>query len=423
MPTPHHDDPFDDPFEGRLGAALRQTGDTFDTDRPALIAAGQARGRRLRLRRRAAVFGGVASIALVGVTGALVLPGNGTDGSGTSQQSVGRNGSPAPASSTPAPVSGDELLKTLKKYLPDGEFSAESARGTNELPGPYAHLVYDDGKGPAAIGVSLSRVEPGSDQAREATTCPDKTFVPYDSCRTTRLGDGSLLMIFQGYEYPDRRVDTKHWHAELVTPEGQQVGVSEWNSAAEKDKPISRDEPPLSPAQLKKVVTAPEWRGAVDAIPENPKGGAPVPEAPTPPEGPEVADIVTTLTELLPDGVEVVDKGSSYSYVVLDDGKGRSLVQVDVQPGMSDIEAEIFGSEAETLEDGTKVVTREGSGDKGVDGVVMWTADTLRKDGLRVAVSAFNAADQHSAATRETPALTMEQLREIALSPKWADLL
>ncbi|MGP4087229.1 hypothetical protein ACTWQJ_22115, partial [Streptomyces sp. KR55] len=103
MPTPHHDDPFDDPFEDRLGAALRQTGDTFDTDRPALIAAGQARGRRLRLRRRAAVVGGVASIALVGVAGALVLPGNGTDGGGTSQQSVGRNGSPAPASSTSAP--------------------------------------------------------------------------------------------------------------------------------------------------------------------------------------------------------------------------------------------------------------------------------------------------------------------------------
>jgi hypothetical protein len=49
----------------------------------------------------------------------------------------------------------------------------------------------------------------------------------------------------------------------------------------------------------------------------------------------------------------------------------------------------------------------------------MWTVDTLRTDGSRVVISAFNAGTQHEAPTRETPALTMKQLREIALSPRW----
>ncbi len=49
----------------------------------------------------------------------------------------------------------------------------------------------------------------------------------------------------------------------------------------------------------------------------------------------------------------------------------------------------------------------------------MWTADTLRPDGLRVVVSAFNTPAQHQDATRDAPALTLTQLREIALSSKW----
>jgi hypothetical protein len=53
----------------------------------------------------------------------------------------------------------------------------------------------------------------------------------------------------------------------------------------------------------------------------------------------------------------------------------------------------------------------------------MWTVDTIRPDGMRVVISAFNSGAQHTAATRGKPVLTMEQLRAIAVSPKWRDLL
>ncbi|MEY9993905.1 hypothetical protein ABIE67_005937 [Streptomyces sp. V4I8] len=413
MPVEHDEDHF----EGRLGHALHDAGDRFDTDRTALAAAGQVRGRRLR-RRRATVLGGAAGIVLVGVGGALLVPWGGAPAPLPSASSVAGQPSGTPAPSA-APVTGRELIETLQGLLPEGEVSEQVARGGEDpLRPPYVHVVYDDGKGPGAVGVSLARVEPGSDRAREAADCPDKALVPYDSCVSTRLSDGSLLRQFQGYEYPDRRVDTKLWSADLITPTGQHVSVSAWNAAAEKDAPVSRSEPPLSASRLKDLVTAPAWRGYVDSLPEDPEKPAATVTPSTPAE-PTVEAILGTLVPLLPKDAEVVEKGEDYSYLVLDDGKGRSYVQINVQHGMGDVADELLGADAETLPDGTKVGFRENGGDKGVEGAVMWTVDTVRTDGFRVVISALNAGTQHDAPSRETPALTKEQLREIALSPKW----
>ncbi|MER6346658.1 hypothetical protein ACWC10_13105 [Streptomyces sp. NPDC001595] len=423
-------EPTHDPFENRLGDALRQTGDTFDTDHPALAAAGQARGRRMRLRRRATMFGGAASIAAVGLGAALVLPGDGTAGEARTTQSVGRMGTASATATAPDPVTEQEMISTLVSLLPEGEVGESAGQGTDEGSLPYARVVFDDGEGPGAVSVSLNRVEPGSESARQVTTCPDKVMVPHDACETSRLPDGSLLMIFQGYEYPDRRVDTKRWQAELVTAEGQYISVGEWNAAAEKDAPISREEPPLTPEELKTVATASVWRAVVDAIPENPEGKPTSKvdagdEGDMPP-GADGASVVKTLTKLLPKGLDVVSEGgqeTEYGYLVVDDGKGATLVQINVQPDMSDVADELFGPDSETLADGTKVAVRQGPGEKGGEGVVMWTVDTMRPDGRRVVISAFNSGAQHTPATRETPALTIEQLRKIALDEKWLKLL
>jgi hypothetical protein len=106
-----------------------------------------------------------------------------------------------------------------------------------------------------------------------------------------------------------------------------------------------------------------------------------------------------------------------FAYAVVDDGKGRSLGQVNVQPDMRDVADDLFGSGAETLPDGTGVAVSQGPGDRGDQ--VMWTVDTMRADGKRVVISAFNAGTQNEAATRETPALTIAQMREMALDARW----
>ncbi len=51
----------------------------------------------------------------------------------------------------------------------------------------------------------------------------------------------------------------------------------------------------------------------------------------------------------------------------------------------------------------------------------MWTVDTLRpgEEGFRVVISAFNNGAPHAQPSRATPALTVDQLRKMALSPEW----
>ncbi|WP_320774107.1 hypothetical protein [Streptomyces sp. CRN 30] len=429
MPVEQHEDPFED----RLGDALRQAGGTFEADRTALVAGGEVRGRRLLRRRRSLVAGGVAGVALIGVGGTLLLPGG-----DRGQNSVAADPTPTPSvspSTTAArPVSADEMLLALKGMLPEGEVSGGDARGTGSELNPYANLVYDDGDGKGAVSVSLGRVEPGGDTAREVTTCPDERLVPHDGCSTTRLPDGSVLMLFQGYEYPDRRVDTKRWLVDLVTPEGHHVTVTEWNAEAEKDAPITRPEPPLSPDELKRIATDAAWRTVADAIPDPGKAAPSGPGSEAPPAADD-AGVRKTLTRLMPQDVEAVagggGGGGEYGYVVVDDGEGETFVQVNVQPGITEvvepntesIADQLFGSGAEVLPDGTKLTTRQGPGeDKPGTGLVMWTVDTMRTDGLRVVVSAFNSGSQETAPTREAPALTMTQLREIALSEEWEQL-
>nr|WP_063826083.1 hypothetical protein [Streptomyces antibioticus] len=407
MPVHQHSDPFED----RLAAGLRDAGQTFDPDLHTLTTAGLVRGRRLRLRRRAAVVGGAASLALVGVGGALLL-GGGPDADRSSVAST------PSARTTAAPVSGEELISTLKKRLGYGKFSQESAHGTTDKPGPaYAQLVWDDGDGGSVVSINLEKVEPGSEGARQWTQCPDKAFTPYDSCKISRLHNGAVLRILQGYEYPDKREPTKVWTADLITPKGQHVTASEWNAEAEKGSPVTRSEPPLDSAGLKKLVTAPAWLTAVDAIPDA-EVPSPTPEETTAP----TTDIRKTLVDLLPSGLTPVSRGgeeSGYGYVVVDDGKGSSLVEINVQPNMGDLLGDGIFEGAEQQADGTMLVTREDAGDKDVPGTVRWTVDTVRINGLRVAISAYNSGGPHDAPGRDKPALTLEQLKKIALSSAW----
>ncbi|MET9886031.1 hypothetical protein ABZZ20_23405 [Streptomyces sp. NPDC006430] len=407
------------PFEDELSTALRRAGDGFTTDQHALVSAGEQRGRRLVARRRAVVLGGsVLSLAVIGAGGAYT--GGLFDGAGAAGRV--RVAAP-PALPTPSPggkrtgsgaVSADQLIGVLKQLLPGGQVSGTQARGTGDAMGPMVSGIYDDGKGQAAIGVGLSRTDPSGRGAGDALKCPDKSFVEYDDCAVETLADGSKLSLFQGYEYPDRREPTRVWRATLVTREGFQVDVQEWNAPAEKGAEVSRTSPPLTPAQLKAFATSPLWRPALNDLPAaQPESAGPVPV---------MTDAAGVLESLLPKtGITVASKGGEgdYGNLVLDDGQGKSLVQVNVQTGMGDALRGSFGAGATTLPDGTQVKSEAKAGEKGGAGVVWWSVDVLRPDGRRVVLSAFNTGNQNKPATREEPVLTMEQLKQIALDPKW----
>ncbi|MBT2397322.1 hypothetical protein [Streptomyces sp. ISL-100] len=422
MPSEHSG-----PFEEELGDALRRTGDGFSSERPAgLVDAGMARGRRaLRRRRIAAVTGSMAALALVGTVGAYAggLVGGGTGGvsvAGPAPVAPAAPAAPPKGRTGPGAVSPDDMIQTFKSVLPVGELVDAEARGTGDKLGPAVFGVIDDGKGKAAITLSLIRVDPGSESSRQQIECPDQTYVPHDACSSKKLDDGSTLMLFQGYEYPDRRVDTKSWRATVITPQGYLVDVSEWNAPAQKDAAISRPNPPLSTAQLGALATSPKWHKALNDLP-----GAGSVEEPADAPKTDPAEFSTLFKSLLPEGLATSTEGGQVdsAYVTVDDGKGKSLVEAGVQRGMGAVLGDLKKTgEVTTLPDGTTVIERRGAGDKDVAGAVMWTADVFRKNGDRVTISALNSDTHHNAPTRVEPALSMKQLRAIALSDKWYDL-
>ncbi|WP_380285186.1 hypothetical protein [Kitasatospora purpeofusca] len=422
-----------DSFEDDLLHAMTRTGEGLRPQGPAELAAGGLERGRRRWRRRsaAAAVSGAAALALVG-TGAVYL----TDGSpaasrpapaatGTTPDASSGSGagsaSPTPGSSpatSAAPsggagVSGEEVLAAFKALLPQGQISDARGVGTDASGRPGAGvsgagLVLDDGKGKARIGISFSRIAE-DDPGRTDNDCPDRKLVTFDACTATALPDGGRLTVFQGYEYPDRRADTKWWNAKLTGKDGRRIELSEWNSPEEKGKPVSRATPPLTPEQLKAVVTDKSWDRVIAALPE------PVAQTPGRRSTPYTKEeILATAAKLLPAGLKQAETGGSEGYAnfVVNDGKGKSMVELNVDDwGLH--RGEPFGG-TETLPDGTQVKVRKVPGNP-----ARWVVDTLHPDGLRVAVGALNSGGPNAAASRTAPALTVEQLKAIATSPEW----
>ncbi|MFE1552179.1 hypothetical protein [Streptomyces sp. NPDC058718] len=433
--SPHDGAPHEG-FEEELGAVLRSTGEGFSVDgRRELVEGGLTRGRRRLVRRRLAVTGGALALAAVGIGGVYGGSLLGPSGKSTT---AGVAAAPKPTGDTAKPTEPSleekrrqamrqeqipvkDIADIIQANTPAGQWQFEGLDGK----GQSALGVYDDGDGEAAVSVGLYRGGGGDGEAGAGQVeCPSKVHVPYDSCTSERLPGGDRLMVIQGYVYPDKREDTKNWRAVLLTKDGFLIDASEYNAAAEKGAAISRENPPFTAAQLKALVTAEAWRPLTRQL-TKPDRLKVSPGKAQQPVGPDGAVVQATLRSLLPKGLKATDKGGEgeYAFVVVDDGKGKSLVQINVQPNMGDVAGRIFGSgDVTTLPDGRKVKLTKQPGEKGGSGVVMWTADTITPAGFRVVVSGFNTGAQHEAATRAEPALTMEQLKAVALSPKWQKL-
>lgn len=400
------------PFEDELGAALRRTADTFDTDPQVLAAGGAARGRVLRRRRRTAIVAGAAGLALVGV-GGFALSGLATGGA-SKDSGVVTPASPGPSKTKAGSITGDEAVALLKKVLPKAKYSQEHGRVLG-ADGVFADLVYDDGKGASAIAVGLSRVDD------DPLSCPDPAYAtPGSSCEVTSLKDGSRLLISLGYEYPDLRVDTKDWSAVLTTPDGRRIDLQEWNAPAEKGAAVTRADPPLSAAQLRAIVTSDVWDKAFDAIP----GATAKPKTKPAVASASVKKVLSTFQSLLPTGMSgtIPAETDDFPDLTIDDGSGASLVEINYESwGQEGYTDPIFDG-ATVLADGTKVVVSQGAAEKGTAGTLRWSVDTIRPNGLRVAIGELNAPGYHDAPSREKPVLSIKDLQAIAANAAWTKL-
>ncbi|MFI0937625.1 hypothetical protein [Streptomyces sp. NPDC021020] len=168
-------------FEDRLNATLRHAAEAFTPDDPsALVAAGHARGRRLRRRRTAGVVAGAVALVLVvvgGVTAAAVLP---------------RPGGPAdvlPPATTRPVVSGEEMSAALTSRLPSGPVTNvmdEPPRtGAHPAP-PSAYALLQGDLDSYEVGVSVGNADSGD------ATCPSPT--PPAECSVLPAKGGSLVI-------------------------------------------------------------------------------------------------------------------------------------------------------------------------------------------------------------------------------------
>ncbi|KQX09267.1 hypothetical protein ASC82_25325 [Streptomyces sp. Root431] len=428
--SPHDGAPHEG-FEEELGAVLRSTGEGFSVDgRRELVEGGLTRGRRRVVRRRLAVTGGALALAAVGIGGvyggSLVGPTGKATTAGVAAapkpKAQNETGAVDPAlRGGQAQIPVKDIAAVIKANTPAGDWQFDNV----EAKGQAALGIYDDGDGEAAVSVGLYRAGGGDGEAGAGQVeCPSRVHVDYDRCATGRLPGGDRLMVIQGYVYPDKREETKSWRAVLLTKDGFLIDASEYNAPAEKGAAISRENPPFTATQLKALVTSDDWRPLLKKLPKDPKSAAVqgAPQAPAEPAGDAVR---TTLRSLLPQGLTVTDKGGDgeYGFVVVDDGKGKSLVEINVQPDMSNVAGDLFGSgDVTVLPDGRKVKVTQETAEKGGSGVVSWTVDTITPEGFRVVVFTRNSGGYREAATRAEPALTVAQLKEIALSLRWQKL-
>ncbi|MER7914476.1 hypothetical protein [Streptomyces sp. NPDC096068] len=420
---PRHENPPHDGFEEELGAVLRRTGDGFAADdRRGLVEGGLRRGRRRLMRRRLAVTGSALALVAMGVGGVYGGLLFGPTGAVDTASVAGEPTSAAePTGPLPdmARIPVKEAAAVLKAHTPAGQWTFDDENGL----GQGVLGVYDDGNGKAAVTVFLSRSFGPGEAGEGLVACPDKAHDPDVECTTETIPGVGRLMRLQGYEYPDRREETKNWRATLLTEDGFIVDVNEYNAAAEKGAPISRENPPFTLAQLKALVTADAWKPLLAKLPDPARPSTP----PSVPDEPSGEAVRTTLRSLLPEGLEVKDEGRvddyGYFHLLVDDGKGIGFVEINVQTGMEEVAEHLHATGATTLPDGRLVGVTEGVAEKGGDGVVVRTVDTLTPEGFRVVITTLNSDGYRAPATRAEPALTVEQLKAIALSPKWQKLI
>ncbi|MFE5402225.1 hypothetical protein ACFQ9Z_12625 [Streptomyces sp. NPDC056580] len=420
-----------DDFEERVTHALRGASDEFPPHSADLVNRSVARGRRMRLIGAARIA--AAAVTVVAVGGTLTATDalgtwRGTGGRLGAEASAGAPASAGTASSAQAPssISGEEMVRILKSLLPPGgTVSAASGRGSrSDGPDvwPRAKLTYSTAAGSSGVDISIARLSSGlpADQ-QGASGCLPVEVRPYDKCTTRKLPGGAVLSTTESFTYPSSDTGQKRWYVVLTTAGGAQLTAQEFGGGGEKGATGGAD-PLLSTAQLTAIVRSPAWNRAIEALPA--RDTAPGDPART--DRADGARLTRVLRSHLPRGtVSDINSGAGIVQLVHDDGRGRNMVEVDVQYDMTPLLARHMGCagvpddcEAGTLPDGTRIKRVRTRSEKGGPASV-WLVDTLRTDGRRVTVREINSYAESTPVTRPRPELSLDRLQEIALDEEF----
>ena len=260
------DQQSDQPPGQRLHDAMQQASGRFGPHRADLVTLAAARGRRLRLVRRVQLGALGVLVAGAGVLGTAQFlsatanrpPAVAPDVPASATPSATPTRSPAPVVSPAAggPRSGP-LSEQLAAFLPpgtttrissSGSFIEGRSTGKSGNPGDRASgsVLYDDGKGPAVVSVSvlaavLGPVDCGWETPPVCQVLPDGTVLRTDKLA---LAGGQLLWAVIATRPNGRRVEANAVNSDhLITDSGHPT----------------RTEPPLTTDQLQAIATSPHW--------------------------------------------------------------------------------------------------------------------------------------------------------------------
>ncbi|MDT0342051.1 hypothetical protein [Streptomyces litchfieldiae] len=421
-------------YERELGAMLRQAGTAFHTDTEALVAGGLRRGRaRLWRRRVGAVAGAATAVAAIGVA-AVQLPGGGGD-----------DGGPPAIADTPE-LTDEDMIDALTGLLPsEWEISEPYVDGPEVSGDPIVSVTADDGSGPFEVTVSLTRY--GGEDWREMAGC-----VGIPGCQEREQPDGlrfsTLTETYPVGDAPDlgggtSGTEEEPFHSWEVWLEGPGTWSAEAPGMWQVSVMVSRDgrdgtPPPLDWSELGDIAYAQVWQDAFEAAtaehgPPPEDGGITGDWAEDYSDIPS-ADLVAVLRDLVPEGQTVTQVGDTEepgaAYTELDDGAGPVAMDItayaayDMMPDDDTAVFESLGPECVVTgaDGGVAVETCSYPPDE-ASSWGLWTVTAVWPDGTALSLSQQNTNHEDTVPTREGTPLSVDQLRDIATDPAWAELL
>ncbi|MEU3493531.1 hypothetical protein ABZ747_08540 [Kitasatospora cineracea] len=386
-------------FEDRLAQVLRRTGDGFRPDGPHLVAAGAARGRRRQHRQLALVAGAAAAVVAAGGLTAVLLPGGGA----AAGPAAGRSGGPSGAA-----ADGPSLVSALAERLPAGVRVLRSAGDWSgvaglRVAGESAELTLDDGHGAGLVTVLVSDV-----RGRQVKSGCPLSNSSNEACEVRPGPDGGSLTV--GAMDPDpgpRGTGT----AAFTGPDGLRVVLSAYSFADQEHQDRTRPTPVLTPDQLAALAADPVWASFRSGLsPDDPSAGATL--------GPDGSPV--RLRELLPPGLRTASDSEWAGGQRLTAAQDGHELVLTVRAQRADRAARDWFAAVPAGADGVRVRATTAREVPGSQGATESAVDVLRPDGVRVRVTAVNPAGAGSPDAGKPPLLSAEQLRGIALDPRWA---
>lgn len=422
VPAPRDpvEDAADREFAALLPGVLRGAAESFPAPGSDLAGRGRARGRRMRRFRNLRIGAAAVAVATLIGGGTYVVSGLGgrADVPPVSAASNGTS-SPAPAANAESgAMTVEQLAAKLKSLLPPGGTTSDQfGRGTALEPGrPYrggwVELLYRTDAGAAAIRVTFTK-------ATAAPACAPASAGAY--CAVTQPAGGTLVST-RGFRNSPGANGTRRATAEFVRPDGGSVLVD----ASAVGDAAGGSEPKLvvSAEQIAAIAQDPVWQPAAAYV------AASWPADDNRPVGVDADGdaMLDLLRSRLAPGLTVSDgtRQPGYVSVLIDDGKGRSFLGVNVQEQASGSSGIACAPQATwcmpvTRPDGTRIDLMELPNDK--EGTCrVWLAQAQRPGGPVVSVRLLDSAAESQASTRSYPVLNVEQLGDLAADPAWTTL-